>query len=570
MSTPKPAEAIVLRINIPILKLQKAIRVNTTDMIWTVNRQLEEKVAADIKDVLNYGMFVHGKDGKKGKFLDERNTVGSYHLEAASQIDFMLKCKIGAEPDNKRQKKLMEEIKNGNLDKVKERTLKTTEFNFSVDGETPMSIATMNNDPQMIMWLMDNGAFLDFRTGDKDQWKTPLHLAALHNKPLALKVSCVALMSQTLIQFGAWIDSKDTLALTPLYYAAGAGNSECVLRLLLAKADTEIVDEHGRTVLHQAGRAAAMNNYDCIVALLIDFGANLHHVNVGGNTPLHVAASRSCKESTKWLLMRGADVEKLNKSGKKPYDVALQAACSEICDIMTKFSSDQINSVTEYDGIVQNVLSSLSASIGKEYTPNLYYVKPPNTGSIRAKSVAPMRKTPSVLTTSSTTSSDDQAPRSAPVLGSISRGSRLSLKLPPPPIDGTTAGVSSPASSATSAVATALALTPEDLFSPSAVGAVPQSTDKESPPATQEAVEVSFDVAWRKIAPSQNPQSMSKLKYFLTEKIIQEPATDSTWNDLLSGVEDIEIGCVKAAEELETLRKQNEQLLQRVKQLEKA
>lgn len=100
----------------------------------------------------------------------------------------------------------------------------------------------MNNDPEMILWLMDNGAFLDFRVGDKDQWKTPLHLAAVHNKTLAMK---------TLIQFGVWIDSTDTLDLTPLNYAVSGGNTECVLRLLLAKADTEVVDEHGRSPLHQ-------------------------------------------------------------------------------------------------------------------------------------------------------------------------------------------------------------------------------------------------------------------------------------------------------------------------------
>jgi hypothetical protein len=53
----------------------------------------------------------------------------------------------------------------------------------------------MNNDHLMMMWLMDNGAFLDYRVvmsilnkGDKDQWKTPLHLAALNNKTIALKV----------------------------------------------------------------------------------------------------------------------------------------------------------------------------------------------------------------------------------------------------------------------------------------------------------------------------------------------------------------------------------------------
>ena len=68
-------------------------------------------------------------------------------------------------------------------------------------------------------------------------------MAAVHNKTIALKA---------LIQYGAWIDSKDTLGLTPLFYAGSIGNTECVLRLLLAKAELEIVDEHGRTVLHQA------------------------------------------------------------------------------------------------------------------------------------------------------------------------------------------------------------------------------------------------------------------------------------------------------------------------------
>jgi ankyrin repeat protein len=86
-----------------------------------------------------------------------------------------------------------------------------------------------------------------------------------------------------------------------------------------------------------------MNNYECIVALLIDFGADMNHVNVGGNTPLHVAASRTSKETTKWLLLRGADQKALNKSGKTPYDLALNASCTEICDIMDKFTPDLIS-----------------------------------------------------------------------------------------------------------------------------------------------------------------------------------------------------------------------------------
>jgi ankyrin repeat protein len=107
--------------------------------------------------------------------------------------------------------------------------------------DNPIAAATMNNDTEMMVWLMDNGAFLDFRVGDKDQWKTPLHLAAINNKTSALK---------NLLQFGAWVDAKDILGLTPLYYACSQGNTECVLRLLLAKADTEVFDENGKGPLH--------------------------------------------------------------------------------------------------------------------------------------------------------------------------------------------------------------------------------------------------------------------------------------------------------------------------------
>jgi N-terminal or F0 domain of Talin-head FERM len=130
-------DVVVLKINIPYLKLQKAIRVNSGDLVWNLKRQVEEKVAAEIKEVLNYGIFVHGKDGKKGKYLDERNTVASYHLDGSSKIDFQLKTRVGGETmDHKKQKKFMEDIQKGLLEKVKEKTTKTTDFNFVYEGGT--------------------------------------------------------------------------------------------------------------------------------------------------------------------------------------------------------------------------------------------------------------------------------------------------------------------------------------------------------------------------------------------------------------------------------------------------
>jgi hypothetical protein len=40
----------------------------------------------------------------------------------------------------------------------------------------------------MMSFLLQNGAFVDFRVGDPHSWKTPLHFAAEKNKPQCLKV----------------------------------------------------------------------------------------------------------------------------------------------------------------------------------------------------------------------------------------------------------------------------------------------------------------------------------------------------------------------------------------------
>ncbi|KAJ1565339.1 hypothetical protein HK096_003344 [Nowakowskiella sp. JEL0078] len=72
---------VVLRISIPLLSLQKALRATTTDLIWNLKLQILEKVAQDIKDALNYGVYFPSKDGKPGKFLEEKRELGYYSLE---------------------------------------------------------------------------------------------------------------------------------------------------------------------------------------------------------------------------------------------------------------------------------------------------------------------------------------------------------------------------------------------------------------------------------------------------------------------------------------------------------
>ena len=68
--------------------------------------------------------------------------------------------------------------------------LKSTDPNFQTQdlGETPLSIAVMNEDLDMINLLIENGAMLDYRVGHNLGCKTPLHIAAVNRKSRAVRV----------------------------------------------------------------------------------------------------------------------------------------------------------------------------------------------------------------------------------------------------------------------------------------------------------------------------------------------------------------------------------------------
>lgn len=54
--------------------------------------------------------------------------------------------------------------------------------------EIPLMIATMNEDSEMILTLLEGGAFVDYRLGIKQNYLSALHLAAANSKISSLKV----------------------------------------------------------------------------------------------------------------------------------------------------------------------------------------------------------------------------------------------------------------------------------------------------------------------------------------------------------------------------------------------
>ncbi|KAJ3614088.1 hypothetical protein NHX12_017665 [Muraenolepis orangiensis] len=73
----------------------------------------------------------------------------------------------------------------------------------------------------------------------------------------------------------------------------------------------------GMAAIHEA---VLSGNLEC-VTLLIKHGAELHHRDEEGWTPLHMACSDGFPEIARYLLSLGADQELQNESGEKPADL---------------------------------------------------------------------------------------------------------------------------------------------------------------------------------------------------------------------------------------------------------
>ena len=60
--------------------------------------------------------------------------------------------------------------------KIKEALQKGFDPNFLDGNDSPLSLAASQDDTQMVGFLVQNGAFLDFRSPD---FKTPVHRASI-------------------------------------------------------------------------------------------------------------------------------------------------------------------------------------------------------------------------------------------------------------------------------------------------------------------------------------------------------------------------------------------------------
>ncbi len=86
--------------------------------------------------------------------------------------------------------------------------------------------------------------------------------------------------------------------------------------------NVDAADAYGRTALHESARARFHHRLG--PAVLIELGADIHHRDKYGATPLHFAADGKNLASVEILLARGAAVDVLDANGLTPLEFGLQ------------------------------------------------------------------------------------------------------------------------------------------------------------------------------------------------------------------------------------------------------
>ncbi|CAG5122612.1 unnamed protein product, partial [Candidula unifasciata] len=329
----------------------KCLQFQLEQTVWQAKQRILTAFAKDLKDALNYGLFLPPANGRAGKFMEEQRTLSEYPIQGPiGFLEFKYKSriyklmqvserKLKQMHSKAKLKVFLEFVRAGNTSKLTKLTLKGLDPNFHDldNGETPLTTAvTLGKSKvrEIIMTLISGGAHLDFRN---KQGLTALHRAAIVGNTEAIR---------TLLDLGASPDSRDSKELTPLYYSVSNDDShqECTYLLLHERASVGVCDEQGWYEIHQACKYGRVQHLEH----LLFYGAEMDVRNSCGNTPLHVCALSNQEACARVLLFRGADPAVLNYNNQTADQAAAMAGNSHIAKMITSHNADDVVPYKEF------------------------------------------------------------------------------------------------------------------------------------------------------------------------------------------------------------------------------
>lgn len=169
------------------------------------------------------------------------------------------------------------------------------------EGDMPLHTAASAGHADVVEFLIEKGADVNARAGDR----TALSIAAGRHSDVV----------KVLLARGATFDSSKSSG-SPLWDAVGGNQIKTVKRLLQAKADATMADQHGWNLLHVAALRSRIDAE--MFNVLIKAKADVNGLTTEKDTPLHIAAKKGNLTAARILISNGADLQRLNAAGKTP------------------------------------------------------------------------------------------------------------------------------------------------------------------------------------------------------------------------------------------------------------
>jgi ankyrin repeat protein len=201
----------------------------------------------------------------------------------------------------------------------------TSEYNPFVNtpfGNTPLHLAVQNNRPEIVSFLITNGAKVNVKNVSGN---TPLHLAVQNNRPEIVSF---------LIANGAQVNVKNNDGWIPLDIAFFKNrqniNQLPPLPPLEHGAKINIQHNHRKIPLDIAVDLKLQDT----VALLISKHPDVNSEDEYGRTLLHIAVSFKLKDVAKQLIAKGAFVHAKNNLLQTPLHLAVDGGSQDIAELL--------------------------------------------------------------------------------------------------------------------------------------------------------------------------------------------------------------------------------------------